>query len=255
MEQHNPSVRESALLLLRGGMRNAEVAERLGVPRGTVGWWRYEDRKRRGETYVPPTDCPRCTGRAFDHAAYAYLLGLYLGDGHIISKCKQHHLSVFCGTVWPGLIDAAEEAMRRVMPLPRVSRRQRGGCVEVKSYTQHWICLFPQHGPGKKNERRIALEGWQQEIVDAPPWEFIRGLIHSDGCRTTNWTVRNGKRYEYPRYFFTNTSDDIRRLCTETLTKVGVRWTILARGSNPFNVSIARKESAALMDLHVGAKH
>ncbi|PWK66144.1 hypothetical protein BCL76_111195 [Streptomyces sp. CG 926] len=115
--------------------------------------------------------------------------------------------------------------------------------------------MFPQHGPGKKHERRIVLEGWQQEIVDAHPWEFLRGLIHSDGCRITNWTVRNGKRYEYPRYFFTNKSDDIRKLCTDTLTKVGVRWTVLARGSDPFNVSVARKACVALMDAHIGPKY
>ncbi|MGW0389585.1 helix-turn-helix domain-containing protein [Streptomyces sp. NPDC003042] len=257
--EHNPSIREEAVLLLRRGVTNRVVAEHLGVPRGTVGWWRHEDRKHRGETYTQPTDCPKCTSREFDQRAYAYLLGLYLGDGHIISKYKQHHLSIFCDASWPGLIDAAEEAMHLVMPQPKVGRRHRQGCVEVKSYTLHWPCLFPQHGPGKKHDRRIVLEGWQQEIVDAHPWEFIRGLIHSDGCRTINWTTRiiggERKRYEYPRYFFTNKSDDIRKLCTDTLAKVGVQWTILARGSDPFNVSIARKDSVALMDAHIGPKY
>ncbi len=61
---------------------------------------------------------------------------------------------------------------------------------------------LPQHGPGKKHERRIVLESWQQAVVDAHPWAFVRGLVHSDGCRITNWTTRvvNGerKRYEYP---------------------------------------------------------
>ncbi|WP_030385470.1 helix-turn-helix domain-containing protein [Streptomyces sp. NRRL S-241] len=255
MVEHNPAIREEAVLLLRRGVTNRVVAENLGVPRGTVGWWRHQDRKCRGETYEPPTDCPRCTGRDVDRPAYAYLLGLYLGDGHIISKYKQHHLSIFCDATWVGLIDAAEEAMHLVMQMPRVSRRQRPGCVEVQSHSTHWTCLFPQHGPGKKHARRIVLEGWQQEIVDAHPWEFLRGLIHSDGCRVTNWTVRNGKRYEYPRYFFTNKSDDIRKLCTDTLTAVGVRWTVLARGSDPFNVSIARKDSVALMDAHIGPKY
>ncbi|MFG2663304.1 helix-turn-helix domain-containing protein [Streptomyces sp. NPDC048387] len=253
--EHNPSIREQAVLLLRRGMTNRDVAEHFGIPRGTVGWWRHEDRRRRGEPYVQPSDCPMCTEWPLDWRAYAYLLGLYLGDGHITSKPKQHHLSVFCDAAHSGLIVAAEQAMRIVMPRARISRRARGGCVEVKSHTGHWVCLFPQHGPGKKHDRRIALEPWQQEIVDAHPWEFIRGLIHSDGCRITNWTVRNGKRYEYPRYFFTNKSDDIRRLCTDTLTKVGVQWTVLARGSDPFNVSIARKGSVALMDAHVGPKY
>lgn len=253
--EHNHAIREEAILLLRRGVTNRVVAAHLGIPRGTVGWWRHQDRQQRGERYEQPTDCPRCTGREIDQAAYSHLLGLYLGDGHIVSKYKQHHLSVFCDASWPGLITAVEQAMQRVMPQPSVGRRHIQGCVEVKSYSKHWVCLFPQHGPGKKHERPIILEGWQQEIVDAYPWDFIRGLIHSDGCRITNWTVRNGKRYEYPRYFFTNKSDDIRTLCTDTLTKVGVQWTITARGSDPYNVSVARKASVALMDAHVGPKH
>lgn len=133
------------------------------------------------------------------------------------------------------------------------------GHTSVGAYSNHWPCLFRQHGPGKKHDRRIALEPWQQEIVDAHPWELIRGLIHSDGCRVTNWTTRmvggQRKRYEYPRYFVTNKSDDIRRIFTDTLRSVGVERTVLARGHDPFNVSIARRASVALMDAHVGPKY
>ncbi|AVZ72429.1 hypothetical protein SLUN_09715 [Streptomyces lunaelactis] len=259
MEQHDLSIREEALVLLRRGVTNRAVADRLNVPRGTVGWWRHEDRKKRGEKFEHPTDCPKCTGRGFDREAYSYLLGLYLGDGHIISKPKQHHLSIFCTDTWPGLINAAESAMRHVMSLPSVRRRQRQGCVEVKSYTQHWTCMFPQHGPGKKHERKIVLEPWQREIVDAHPWAFIRGLIHSDGCRNMNWTTRlvsgERKRYEYPRYWFTNVSDDIRQLYTDTLDKVGVEWKHCTRAGKPYNISVAKRASVALMDAHVGPKY
>ncbi|MET7273309.1 helix-turn-helix domain-containing protein [Streptomyces flaveolus] len=259
MEQHNSSIRAQAVALMREGVPNRLVAEQLGIPRGTVGWWRSEDRRTRGEVYRQPTDCPMCTGRAFDEVAYAYLLGLYLGDGHIVSKPRQHHLSIFCNAEQTGLIGAAEEALRRVMPLASVASRHRTGCVEVTSYTVHWVCMFPQHGPGKKHERRIVLGSWQQAIVDAYPWEFVRGLIHSDGCRVTNWTTRlvggERKRYEYPRYFFTNVSADIRRLCTETLDKLGVEWTHCTRHGSPYNISVARRASVALMDAHVGPKH
>lgn len=244
---------------MRQGVPNRLVAEHLNIPRGTVGWWRSEDRKAHGERYEQPTDCPNCTGREFDEIAYAYLLGLYLGDGHIVSKTKQHHLSIFCNATQTGLIAAAEEAMRKVMPLPNVSQRHKTGCVEVKSYTRHWTCMFPQHGPGKKHERPIVLEPWQQGIVDAHPWEFIRGLIHSDGCRITNWTTRivagERKRYEYPRYFFTNVSDDIRRLFTDTLEKLGIEWTHCTRNGNPYNISVAKKAHVALLDTHVGPKY
>ncbi|MEU6485207.1 helix-turn-helix domain-containing protein [Streptomyces sp. NPDC046887] len=262
MEQHSPSIRARALSLMRDGVPNRLVAEQLNVPRGTVGWWRSEDRKARGEAYAPPSashDCPSCTSNPLDATAYAYLLGLYLGDGHIIAKPAQYRLSIYCNAAQTGLVDAAEQAMRAVMQRPTIHRRERLGCAEVQSSSRHWLCLFAQHGPGKKHERHIILDEWQQVVVDDHPWEFVRGLVHSDGCRTMNWTTRliggERKRYEYPRYFFTNVSADIRRLFTDTLDRLGVEWTHCTRNGQPYNISVARRASVALMDAHVGPKH
>ncbi|MFF1559980.1 transcriptional regulator [Streptomyces sp. NPDC058279] len=222
--------RNHVIGLLAGGRSLNSVSKETGISRSAIRAWQTR-LEPRPHLFNQAAHCSAST----DTPAYAYLLGLYLGDGCISPHPRGgHHLRIACADAWPGLIEQ---------------------CVAVTSYGRHWTCMFPQHGPGKKHERRIVLEDWQQEIVDAHPWEFLRGLIHSDGCRVTNWTVRNGKRYEYPRYFFTNRSDDIRRLCTDTLTKVGVRYTVLARGSDPFNVSVARKESVALMDAHIGPKH
>ncbi|NJQ02206.1 helix-turn-helix domain-containing protein [Streptomyces zingiberis] len=245
---------------MRSGASHRAVSEQLGVPPGTVTWWRHIDRKKRGEvTERAPVECPRCTRKSIDGQAYSYLLGLYLGDGHIISREKQHHLSIFCTATWTGLIQEAETAMRKVMTRPRISHRERRGCVEVKSFSRHWPCLFPQHGPGKKMDRLIALEQWQKDIVDEFPWDLLRGLIHSDGCRVNNWTTKivrgERKRYEYPRYFFTNKSDDIRRLCTDTLDRLGIAGTHCTRDGRPFNISVARRADVALMDEHIGPKH
>jgi hypothetical protein len=103
---------------------------------------------------------------------------------------------------------------------------QKEGCVEVVSTSKHWPCLFPQHGPGRKHERRIELEPWQQEIVDRHPGDFARGLFHSDGCRLINRVrrpVKGGDRfYGYPRYLFVNRSADIHRLCGEAFDRLGV---------------------------------
>ncbi|ARQ71324.1 hypothetical protein [Streptomyces marincola] len=258
MEQHAPEVRSTALGMVRQGIPYREISERLGVPRGTIGWWRHEERRAAGTPFFREHDCPRCRPRAFDRAAYSYLLGLYLGDGHIVCKPGQQHLSIFYSDEWPGLIAAAEEAIRRVMPLPGVHRRQKEGCTEVKSYSGHWPCLFPQHGPGRKHERPIVLAPWQREIVDEHGWAFVRGLVHSDGCRVVNWTTRlvggQRKRYEYPRYFFTNTSADIIGLCTAALDALGVSWTHLRQSRAAQTVSVARRDSVALMDRHVGPK-
>ncbi|MDT0451772.1 helix-turn-helix domain-containing protein [Streptomyces hesseae] len=262
MEFRGATTRQKALDLIASGVANAEVARRLGVPVGTVGYWLHMDRSKRGECPGPHRpSCPRYDGRELDEAAYSYLLGLYLGDGHII-QYSQHRvpsLMIACGDTWPGLMDACHAAMQAVFPDNSVCRVRRTGCHNVKVYSKHLWCMFPQHGPGRKHERSIALEPWQQRIVDIHPWEFLRGLVHSDGCRITNWATRlvrgERKRYEYTRYFFTNKSDDIRKLCSDTLDKVGVEWKVTRRGKDPFNISVARKASVALMDTHIGPKY
>ncbi|MFJ3783598.1 helix-turn-helix domain-containing protein [Streptomyces sp. NPDC090093] len=261
MEFHGTEVRQRALVLLRDGARNADVARALDVPAGTVSYWKHLDRAKRDECPGrPDPKCPRCDGRELDDAAYAYLLGLYLGDGHIshYSGHRVPNLMITLDDAWPGIQDEAEAAMRRVFPDNATCRVRKRGCHNLKVHSSHLLCLFPQHGPGRKHERLIALEPWQQASVDAHPWQFVRGLVHSDGCRITNWTTRlvNGqrKRYEYPRYWFTNVSDDIRRLYTDTLDELGVEWTHCPRGGKPYNISVARKASVALMDLHVGPK-
>ena len=93
---------------------------------------------------------------------------------------------------------------------------------------KHWPCLFPQHGPGRKHERPIVLEPWQQRVVEAHPADFLRGLFHSDGSRVANWASRvvggELRRYDYPRWQFTNSSADIRELCCAALDLVEVPW-------------------------------
>ncbi|MFB6707317.1 transcriptional regulator [Streptomyces sp. NPDC056333] len=252
--------RRRALDLIAQGFSQNSVSKQTGISRAAIRSWQIRIEPL---GWNRAADCPRCDGLPSDPedpAAYAYLLGLYLGDGCIThSRRDVYFLRIACADAWPGLIDACAEAMQLVRPGNKVFRVQRQGCQNVTCYSKHWPCLFPQHGPGKKHNRKIALEPWQQKIVDAHPWELVRGLIHSDGCRITNWTTRliagERKRYEYPRYFFTNKSDDIRKLFGDTLTTVGVEWTTLSRGGNPLNISVARRASVALMDAHVGPKH
>ncbi|HWG25713.1 helix-turn-helix domain-containing protein [Actinospica sp.] len=260
---HSLETRAKAVTMLRDGVTNAEVARIFGVPSGTIGHWKHEDRRRSGT--LPGrlrSRCPRCEPGAvqLDRREYSYLLGLYLGDGCISDGAAMrrkgvYFLNIACADAWPGLMDECEAAMRAVMPHNSVNRVQKPGMHEVKAYSKHWPCLFPQHGPGRKHERAIVLEPWQQAIVDEFPQEFVRGLIHSDGCRVYNVAVRtrNGKttRCYYSRYHFTNESSHIRDLFTGTLDKLGVEWRYNRRNC----VSIARRESVRRLDEFVGPKH
>lgn len=252
------TVRKQALALLGQGRSLNSVSKQTGISRSALRSWQMRllplqpGRATCARCAQPPEPPP-------DKAAYVYLLGLYLGDGCVSRLARTFSLRIACADAWPGLIDECSRAIRAVRPGYKVMRVQRQGCVNVTAYNAHWPCLFPQHGPGRKHERPISLEAWQQELVDSHPWELVKGLIHSDGCRITNWTTRAvrgvRKRYEYPRYFFTNRSDDIRKLFTDTLDSLGVEWTTLARGSDPLNISVARRASVALMDAHVGPKY
>lgn len=248
---------DRALRLSARGYNDRQVAAFCGVSLGAVQKWRTGARRaKEDEDRRRHSSCPHCHGRELDARSYSYLLGLYLGDGHIV-LCRKgvYQLSIFCGDMWPGLIDAAAHALATVMPASKVSRRQHTGCTEVKSYSLHWACLFPQHGPGRKHERTIALADWQEEIVGDHPGPFARGLIHSDGYRGTNRVRRpvggEDKWYEYPRYLFKNESGDILRLCGETLDRLGVAWRYNKRNE----ISVARRDAVARLDEFVGPKY
>ncbi|MFF0524696.1 helix-turn-helix domain-containing protein [Actinomadura nitritigenes] len=247
--------------LKQQGLTDHAVARACGVSVGAIRKWRSGSRRPelhpdRPGGKQPRSDCPRCSYRPLDKRQYAYRLGLYLGDGHIARQAKGvYKLEIACADAWPGLIDAAAEAVGSVLPGSRVGRRQRTGCTMVGSYSKHWPCLFPQHGPGRKHERKIELAGWQREITDQRTEEFVRGLIHSDGCRSMNRVRRplqGGNRwYEYPRYTFTNVSLDIQRLFTDALDRLGIAW----KQMNATDISVARREAVARLDGFVGAKY
>jgi len=252
------ATRKNALGLLDSGLSLNQVSRRTGISRSSIRSWRT----RLHPLPEAGSPCPLTDGRpapGFPARDYAYLLGLYLGDGCVSrTRGRVHSLRIACSDAWPGLIEECAAAVAAVMPENRVQRAPGSGCTYVGSWSVHWPCLFPQHGPGRKHERVIELAPWQQAVVDEQPWPLIRGLIHSDGCRIINWTVRRGRRYEYPRYFFTNCSVDIRRVLTAALDRVGVEWKETLRGDTPYSagvISIAKRGSVELMDAHVGAKY
>jgi len=180
--------------------------------------------------------------------AYGYLLGLYLGDGCISAHPRGvFRLRVVLDAAYPSIVDQAAEAIRQVRPRNAVGRRRREyNDIEVSSYSKAWPCLLPQHGPGKKHERRIVLEPWQNDLARRVPHLLVRGLIHSDGCRFVN-TGRDGWRA--PRYAFTNLSTDIRGIFIDACVRLGVRST--TSGSTAY---VSRKDDVELLDTHGCAK-
>jgi hypothetical protein len=243
---HAADVRERARALHREGASDAAVAAELGLPRSTVRDWRL------GPSPAVLSDvCPRCWRRSrpirSDAADYAEALGLYLGDGHILRIGRSHRLRVSLDARYPIIVADAEALLTRMFPANRCGRAQRDhGATQIVSVDHgHLPCLFPQHGPGRKHERAIRLEPWQQATLGDAPWSFLRGCIRSDGCVFVNRTGR----YRYLSYDFANRSRDILDLFEQTCSRVGVDCRRYDR-----HIRVYRRASVAALVEHVGLK-
>lgn len=251
---HSESTREEVRSLIDLGISDYEIARRTGVGRSTVLRWRHHG--------IPDPPAPavrevvdRSRWDEEERLTYAYLLGLYLGDGYIGTHGSTHSLVIACDIQYIRILAQVIGAVGTFAPKPPSVLRPKGtNGVRVTSYWRSWPQLFPQHGPGSKLDRKIELVDWQIEIVDQHPKAFLRGLIHSDGSRCMNtfkMKLKDGpKEYSYPRYFFTNYSADIQAIFCRTCDRLGIRWS----RPNWRNISISHRTSVAFLDEFVGPK-
>ncbi|MCW2995464.1 MAG: hypothetical protein JWQ18_2959 [Conexibacter sp.] len=236
------------------GWSDVKIARATGIPRATVRDWR-----RAGVVAeASRATCAACGGAehdplALDRPAYAYLLGLYLGDGHLARGARDvYRLRIYVDARHPRLAEGVAATMRRVLPDSRASLtpHRTDHMLVASQYSKRWPCLLPQHGEGAKHLRPIVLVGWQQDIVAEHPDQLVRGLLHSDGWRGTNRVVVRGKAYDYGRYQFSNRSDDIRELFCVALDRLQIPW----RRMNRWNVSVARRDAVVALDALVEPK-
>lgn len=245
---------ERVAKLLQAGMSDREISVRTGVPRRTISDWRrgknqilqrsrsdHRCSQKHDFSFLPPRD-------------YSYLLGLYLGDGCISAAGSRGVwlIRVTLDSAYPQIIDECRVAMEAVFPekQARVGLRRHSRCVDVSMYSKHWPCFIPQHGPGRKHLRTIALRSWQETIVSANREPFIRGLIHSDGTRIVATERKGTYVRRAPRYAFSNKSEDIKALFCESCDALGIHWT---RPSDR-EIAIYRLASVARLDEFVGPK-
>lgn len=110
-------------LLAAQGLNKCAISRETGIPRSTLGNWldgRTPNRDRGAA-------CIRCSSssivfRDFTASAYAYLLGLYLGDGCLAAYPRGvFRLGIYLDRAYPRIVAECEAAMSLVMPSSRVS--------------------------------------------------------------------------------------------------------------------------------------
>jgi hypothetical protein len=244
---------EETWSLMSEGLGDSAIARLTGIPRSTISAWRHG----RGSRYHERLMSAHSSWRPSDGAAYCYLLGAYLGDGCLnVTPTGAASLSISLDSGYPAVVAEVEQAITRTFSVHTRRSTVPGSRVAVV-HGSHPVLpyAFPQHAAGRKHVRRIELAPWQRNLTEIHPGSLLRGLIHSDGCRTMNrfrTKLPSGRvaEYEYPRYFFSNLSADIRRIFCEHCELLGIRWT----QSNARNISVSDRRSVGLLDDFVGPK-
>jgi hypothetical protein len=241
---------QTVLSLVAAGRRDREIALITGIPRTTVRDWRLGRVPRRDGISRRARSCPICQPGSVElpERDYAYVLGLYLGDGCVSQAARTYCLRIFMDRAYPEIINAGRQAMEALRPDNRVStwNHTRCRCTVLAMCSNHWPCLIPQMGPGRKHERPMRLEPWQEDVVSREREALVRGLIHSDGCRV----VANDRGVSSVRYHFSNRSEDIKRIYCESLDALGIRWTRPCAKQ----IAVYRKASTARLDEFIGPK-
>jgi hypothetical protein len=136
--------------LVAAGLNDCAIARMTGIPRVTVREWRHTRRWERWPYAGYRTPCPRCGAPPHEFyalpEAYVYLLGLYLGDGHLVECPKRvFRLTVAMNAGHPGLIGECSAAIAAVVPgaYPDLQPQTNSRCVRVVKYSRRWPCPFP----------------------------------------------------------------------------------------------------------------
>jgi Homeodomain-like domain-containing protein len=236
------------------GLSDYTIARQTGINRSTVQRWRHRD----GPPASTLGPAAIAAWKVVNPAAYCYLLGSYLGDGHVNHRPPHTWaLRVSCDRQYSGIIAEVMAAMEATFPGRRATKFHAStGDSDVVAIVHPAVGkAFPQHGPGRKHLRPIVLTDWQLALTNAYPYALIRGLIHSDGCRVVNrfkTKLPSGRvaEYSYVRYFFSNLSDDIRRIFKEHCELLNIRVT----QSNHRNLTVSHRDSVAILEEIVGPK-
>lgn len=133
------------LSLSAAGKNNCEIARLTGDPRATVSQWVRGRMPRFGEMRSRGGCCARCGpgGQALPELlvySYAYLLGLYLGDGCLL----RHPRGVFClhialDAAHPVIASEGQAAAALVMPSSKATVRRDPHCrmLHLVSHSTH----------------------------------------------------------------------------------------------------------------------
>lgn len=146
---------------------------------------------------------------------YSYILGLYLGDGHIVKTNRTYRLRIFNTIDYENLNKFIIGKLQKLFAHNKINYVDFMSYISIYVYSNKLPQLFPQHGSGKKQDRKIEFLDWQNEIINHK--HLFAGLLHSDG------SIYNDRKYRMCD--FTNYSEDILNIYKLCLDNLNLNYT------------------------------
>ena len=205
----------SILKLKNEGKNNTEISKLLDIPRTTI----ITILNKKSTNIVKKQLIDNSKNYILNNnleKEYSYILGLYLGDGHIVKMKRTFRLRIFLDKKYDDLNNYVKRTLELLFPNNKVTiNKTKINMIIINVYSNNLINLFPQHGAGKKHNRSIVLEDWQRDVI--VPDQIIKGLIHSDGSYFYSGI--------YDRYEFKNSSSDILSIFKIYSNKLNLKYT------------------------------
>jgi hypothetical protein len=150
--------------LIGDGLSDRQIATLTGISQPIV-------RRGRHLEHPPGRRSHHFDWRVPDAYAYCYLLGCYLGDGTVAQWSRNGwELRLYCDQRYAEVMDEIRAAAILTFPdaSPTTFVSRTAGSAVVRISHPGVAQAFPQHGPGRKHLRRIALTDWQIELCQWP---------------------------------------------------------------------------------------
>jgi hypothetical protein len=157
--------------LIADGLNDCAVSRATGSTRPTVREWRVGQKRngnyRTGIAHL----CPICNDTEVEGWWYAYLLGMYLGDGCLATHPRGvYRLRIVLDVRYPMIINECVSAIRAVKgSTAPVGQVHYSGCVEVYAFWKHWPCLFSPARPWKeappKDRTGVLAAGYRPRLA------------------------------------------------------------------------------------------
>jgi hypothetical protein len=227
------------------GLNKTEISKIVNIPRTTINDW-LRRRPNFEKTINDFNSKDYIMGNNLQNT-YSYILGLYLGDGHInqMKNKRSYRLRIFNDIKYNNLNKHIINELQNLFFNNRVNFINSKNLVITYVYSNKLPTLFPQHGNGRKHNRKIELFNWQKDIISYK--YLLMGLFHSDGCHYFN----NIKGKKYESYSFSNVSKDIHGIFQNCCKTLNIEYT---KSSKSSNTEIRQRNSVEYLKNNIGTK-